>query len=212
MGLTYIGNCDFEEIQEPDFDVDLYGLDTMTRTFEGRSDRADRFLLDYTQGKPDPEYKFFSFANYSRSGSQGVTKLGLNFVGKAEPNLARSHTEVDTRIQTVSLTGENTGRTANITYKSPMIRTMFAVEERPTDDTEFQAQPEDNIEVLYITGIPLLRGTPLGDGFDRLFAAEFNVGKVAHRTSFPRVQAGKWWRCTETIELLLIQGLNTGRV
>lgn len=211
MAITYLGDATFQQIEEASFGADLFGLDTLSRTYEGRSSLFPAFIRNFRRGQPDTEFPQLSFIGYSGGGSQGVIKVTLNFSGKYDTsNNARSDEERDTRLQQATFTGFSTGIQLNVTYKSPMVRTRWATLRRPKDSDGFQAEPDPDCEIDSVTGANQVQLASFGNTMEVILgSAEFNVVEKLSRTSFPRTQAGKWWRNTETVERTLVQESQT---
>lgn len=86
--LDYIGDCSIAESEEPDFDIDDYGADALTRKFLGRADQLKDWLKQWKKKAPDEEFPQLSLvARNIGNGGPGLVSVSLVFKGLLDDDI-----------------------------------------------------------------------------------------------------------------------------
>lgn len=134
MGLSYVGDCEFAESTEFQLSRDLYGLDTLQRSWDGRADKLKAFLPLWPIGKKDPSFKTLkirSQPSITTFGNGAFVRVSMEFVGLIMGVLPPVVESGGYRRQTVTLYQDGTGTAIEITYRAPVITYKYVTRERP---------------------------------------------------------------------------------
>lgn len=202
---TYVGNCEIEEIDRSDLRVDAYGLDTFTRSYAGRKDKAkiEAFVKTLIRGKSDSQYKAMGLENYSFNTDRSFAYFTVNYVGKIDGAEPEGEQEDDWYVTTLQFqsalsatTEEGNTEAAEIEYRAPMTTYRYAMKSRPVRPryTGKVASGELGIEIIDKRGIASL-----------LNFYQMRIQTKYFMSGFRRRQAGNWWRVEESHEVRLVQ-------
>lgn len=110
MSLVYLGLGNvFHETSNSGLDMDLFGFDQLTRTYEGPPSKLAAFLRAWPKNKQDAEFPWLYLVTRPASKLNPVVEIALTFKGTLEKQPHES-TGSDLRLQPVQLKND-TGRT-----------------------------------------------------------------------------------------------------
>lgn len=216
----YVGNCDIEEIGPEIWGVDLFGMDTLVRTYKGRMDRANRFrlLLGNNKNKPDEIYRGMFNQDFGATIDAPWAIFTVNFTGKLDGKLPQPVYSNDTTVQSVVLEYalgdvENdplSGTQVSLTYEAPSTTIRYVTRGLP----EFASYGgvvlnNESIQLLGRTGasgniklFDIRNGQGYRGQITLPMVQHFN-GVIVIENSFSAQQVGVWAECIETNQVVI---------
>ncbi len=119
MGLIYIGDCTFQESADFVIGVDEFGADSLTRTYEGRTDQLKAFIAKWPKGKTDATFPPFSRRTLQATGRGAFTTVVIQMSGLLDGKIPPAQISGGTRLQTVSLQRFGGQETCEVDYYAP---------------------------------------------------------------------------------------------
>lgn len=211
MGLIYIGNCEFEEISDFEVGRDLFGMDTMTRTYEGRTDKLNAFMAKVNASFRDDEYRNFRARSASSNrGSGPFTRVRVEFVGLWKDELPEERPIPGWRRQTSSFTVQGGQETCEVDYAAPTTIYRYVTREKPTAQRFkgklelldaaweiYQIRGAKTIDFFEVQPVGRIGGVVSGG---RAVTGKFNYVKDIVTAAFNPRPAGDYWEVEEENE------------
>lgn len=206
--LTYNGNAEWRFVGESDLDLDSFGFDTLTRTYEGRPDKLAVFLRDWPKNKQDRAYPWLFLVGRKASGvGSGWVRCVLEFKGTLDRN-PKPHFSSDTRLQPLQIQRDE-GRSQAEYYGPVSTYRYIVVGPHPRERTYAgqMLQPDFAYEIINVRGQPIpfvgiaanRRGLPREDpSGNRTLVYLLEPRIVTSR--FSCEQVGNCWQVTEENE------------
>jgi hypothetical protein len=222
--LTYVSvEDDFEEQAGAVLSVDPWGMDEITRTWNGRLDKCETERLKFKRDrdKRDDEYKDLYCTEYKLTKSAPFATLSATFKGVlggvtpeavlADSGYRRNTVELGVA-EDIGLTV--LGASTTITYNSPFVRVNFVSKSRRKlaqyakflDITQLQIikQTNANLAVLNLVNGASINGPEQTTQQIAGIVGRYN-GTIEIQSSITsQKQVGKWWQGTETHEILIV--------
>jgi len=177
MSLVYVGDCSFQETENSgQLVVDPWGIDTLTREWEGRKDLLDEFLvdiaptsvaaragtisLDRSRTVADEQYRQMFMTQVSVDIGRAFAKITSTFRGISDGRKPSPKIETSCRLQEVTLpyvaNGAVTTQTGTFTYNA--LSTTFAYWQREVPSArQYQGKIfglKGGLNIVTKTGIP----------------------------------------------------------
>lgn len=194
---------------EPDED----GVYTLTRTWWCRSDLVEQFLP--REGDVDFQHRDLGYwkSRVQYRGGGALIQTWFNgFINrnaevvKSTPDVQQQEVQVSGSLEIIGGTGNTLDFNVTVVYLAPTVVNRFATRKRPAWNEKFRAVPEGRCEILEILGPDGVTLTNTKRITDSL--AEFGVKPVNKRTAFPCPQVGSIFRCSETVQRLLVREID----
>lgn len=227
-GTSYGGDyvdcaSDFWEVDGATLSVDAWGMDSLTRRFQGRLDKVATELAKYKRerDKRDTVHKWLYVTSVVMTESAPFAQLEVKYKGIYDGKAPAPVPKSGFRKQSVQLnlagdtSDEVTATTTSLTYYAPYTTWRYVTNSRPTaakyrSKIHLTAEALDVVsmtnshvgELHYVNAGALsgarnrpLRITPV--------PGKFNAALELSTSQFDVEPAGKWFEVTETTELLL---------
>lgn len=135
MGLIYTANCGWEEAAEYVLSVDDWGLDSMTRTYEGRTDELETFLRTLTKNLPDYQFPELVLIGKAVERGRAFSRVSCEFRGLLGADTGKPLPDPvingGWRLDRVQLQS-STNAQMEIEYNSPFTSYRYVTRQRPT--------------------------------------------------------------------------------
>jgi len=133
MSITYIGNCKLTTTGTS-FKRDLWGLDTMTRTYKVRADQEKATLEQFrSRNISDPDFPLLTLQDVTFSHSEGpfsiITANYRGLLKEQEPEVQISFSVQD---ETVELVNVSSLATISLDYRAPQTTYTYSTKTPPT--------------------------------------------------------------------------------
>lgn len=218
--IAYVGNCSFEESEEYRVSADKWGLDILTRSFEGRRDLLREFMRTLIEGSPDPEYPEFALERREANIGRAFASVVVTYAGLFDGRLPNVRKQGGWRLQTVQAKRGNSNESTTIEYRAPTTTYRYVTESQPKEQ-KYAGKllpTKKAFEIIDRRGgrgpvamfsyggtTDLLRpgssiGPAAGPG-----SSSFELERDVVCSAFDFEQAGKHWRVTEENEGRLIE-------
>lgn len=200
MGILYVGNCEFEEIDSSDITKDPWSMDAMTRTYAGRRDKLTAFLATLTKNKPDDEYRQLFATQWRVRNERAFSYVTLELAGLLDGKLPDPTYHDGTSRESIQLENLN-GEQTEVEYYAPTTTIRYVSRTRPTKRL-YGGRLQRTKDAFQILG---RRGNKTREL--TLDLATLNAQNFAYHTDIVSTQdsdqVGIYWRVTE---------VNTGRL
>ncbi len=211
---SIIGTTRIAEIPGWTIDQDVFGMDVLTRNFEGPAADWRRFRAAYKDQSPDYLYKDYFLVRINASSRRGevimpvITFKGCPGLSTNQP--AFSPPKISKSLVTKQLTvrlSDGSGKTVELTYKAPSSTWTYARGAEPTAARyEGELRPFQKafkiIKARGATQYPLEFVTAvtqeMQDG-----APKYYVGYEVYNEQLDATQEGKAWMVTERNDAVL---------
>lgn len=210
MGIAYVGNCEFEESADFAIGKNEFGAHTLTRTYEGRTDKLDAFLTKWPKGKPDRLKPVFKTRALQVTGRGAFSSVTISSVGLIDSRIPEEEVQGGWRLQTASLKRNGSEEVTEIEYRAPVTSYRYVSLKEPQEQRfprmvrltkmawQFNQQYGDRttkfhqvIELGRIGGLPQYTQTKLGF---------FNYARDIMTSVFTWEQVGDLYLVTEENE------------
>lgn len=131
MGVIYVGNCEFEEIADFQLGKTAFGMDTITRSFAGRSDKLNAFLRKMSTGTSDVEYPGFKSRGVSVNRDGPFHRVTVEFIGLYNDVLPEVPPESGWRRQSSTFHQQGGTGVAEVEYAAPFTTYRYIAREKP---------------------------------------------------------------------------------
>jgi hypothetical protein len=131
MGIRYVGDCNFAESTEFVLGVNEFDADSLTRTFEGRSDKLKEFIAKWPKGKPDATYPSFRRRTLVATGRGAFTSVTITFAGLLSGNIPNPKITGGFRQQSTSLKRAGSEETVEVEYRAPYTTYRYLARSKP---------------------------------------------------------------------------------
>lgn len=199
--ITYIGDIEFTEMAEGDLDNDPFGMDTLTRVFEGPTYKLHDYLKELKKLKVDREYKQLNLVHKRARRGRAYSQVTVDFAGLLGGEIPQHVESAGFDQKTIQLQSTS-GTQASFTYNAPTSTFRYITKTRPTRQV-FENQMmyyEASFDVVERTGA---RGRLYIDNGNPT-SADF----IARREIFGTLHSrpvGLYWENTETNEARLVE-------
>jgi hypothetical protein len=211
--ITFVGNCDIEEVPGASLGIDAYGLDTLTRKYKGRVDRLAAFLKANRRDRkrPDATYQGLTFASMNFTESGPWAEGEMTFKGTHDgsmPDPLPPTTSLSP--ETVTLSQYDGAESADfptveITYLAPVTTWRYVTRKRPTVPQR-RGQLAGSQEIQYISrrggagDLSIFAGGNLGTplDIDTKQAGQYNGVAMTVTKAFNVTPAGIYFECEES--------------
>lgn len=223
--LTYT-DCpaDFWEVPGAQLTVDTWGMDRLTRRFQGRLDRIAEELAKYKRDrdKKDSVYSWMNVIEVAMTESSPFAQLTVNYRGVYDGKTPPAVSASGFRKQSVqlNLAGESedevTETTSTLTYYAPYTTWRYVSKSEPKT-AKYRTKIKLTSEALdvvsmsnsHVADLNFVNGSSLSSGPNRpliyrIAPGKFNAVIELSTSQLDIEPAGKWFEVTETNELLLI--------
>lgn len=217
----YIGDCDIEEISPEIWGVDLWGMDTLTRTYKGRMDRASNFknVLRNSVNTPDRLFRAMIRRDYGCVIEAPWATFTVNFWGKLDGKLPPPVFSNDMGVFSVVLdyalgdVNENdalSGTQVQLTYEAPSTTIRYVTIGLPENSSyDGVVRNKKQINVIGRMGaagnvklFDIRNGSGYSGQVTPALAQHFN-GVIVIENTFSAQQVGNYAECIETNQVLI---------
>lgn len=217
----YVGNCAIEEVSPEIWGKDLWGMDTLSRTYKGRMDRVTQFanVLSNNQSKPDRIFRPMVMRDYGCVIDAPWATFTVNFWGKLDGKLPPPVFSNDMSILSVVLDyalgdlNENdpfSGTQTQITYEAPSTTIRYITKGLPeTSSFEGVVRNTKQIQLIGRMGAPgniklfdIRNGNGYAGQVPPELAQHFN-GAIVIENTFAAQQVGNYAECIETNQVII---------
>jgi len=213
----------FQETVGSVLNVDPWGLDTLTRRINGRSDQGPAYIATLARKRTvtDSVYKTLYMVDYSITMDGAIWDATLTFKGVINSTLQPDPIiEKGYRVQNITLPffgSEATGINATFSLTVPYTRYMYALQEEPTAP-RFRGRVKVTKDSLQIVGragaagnLVIFAGKFLNTGVPGVISGgaisssinSYNAVAESVTTQFDARQVGQWWEVTENNEVVI---------
>jgi len=203
--LCYVGDTEFALSDSTEPIVDVYGLDSMVRVFEGRNSLLQSFLAQYPVNRQDAQYSGMSVTGKPAIDvKRAFSRVSLQFEGKIsneEPAVKKTDFWQDDSVQIQSniLTPLPSVQLI-IDYRAPGTTYSYATKTRPT------APRFENGALALSLGIQIIAKRGAVGLTGTTFGPQLAAMQPEQRlTAFKREQVGLWWIVEESWRWSLVQ-------
>jgi hypothetical protein len=213
MGVVYV-DCEFAE--SPDFSLtkDPYGLDRLSRTYFGRTDKLDEELKKWPKAKPDATYKNLKLLESQASGRGPFTQIVIQFTGLRDGVIPSPIKAGGCREQTVTLQCLEANQTCEVVYKAPYSSFRYITTKQP-QKARFEGvilQTEQSWEMKNLRGDRTTRFHRVNEitsflgniVYTKTLPGRFNYARVISSSGPKFQQVGEYWEVVEENEGLII--------
>lgn len=214
--VEYVGNCEWEESADYVLDLDEYGMDTLTRTYQGRRDKLGEFLRSFQIHTPDYEYPQLTYTSRRVMVGKAFASVTLTFAGLFDDVLPPVVVEGGFRPQELSIQKTDSNETLVLSYNAPFTTYKYVARRKPKRQ-RFPHQLENTALGFHILSRRGSRGAVrIADaigGVPGLMLATskitppnvFEIWREVVCADFTFRQAGRYWEVTEQNEGRLME-------
>ena len=214
MGVVYVGNCEFEESEDFSLTKDPYGLDRLSRTYLGRTDKLDAFLKQWPKARPDDTWKQLKLLELQASGRGAFTQVTIQFTGLKDGVIPSPIKAGGCREQTATLQSLEANQTCEVVYKAPYSSFRYITTKQPQKG-RFEGvllQTEQTWDMKNLRGDRTTRfhqvneiASFLGNIiYTKTLTGFFNYARVISSSGPKFEQVGEYWEVIEENEGLII--------
>lgn len=220
---TYLGNTEIEETDRSDIAANVYGLDAFTANFQGEKTRykVERFLKKLKANAthrdlvPDSPHSAFAVNTYNVSTDRSWATFTIQFVGKLDNTEPPPREEHSLGNHTITATlggpvigggggieGDIIGSQVDLDYRSPSRTHTYVAKTRP-DEPRYDV-PGLFTGRIQVTGYRGPAALAFVTGRTSFIPDAFYLKQARVLKEFTREQAGKWWECEESYDVILM--------
>lgn len=226
MSAIFLGDMAFQETVGSTLAVDPWGMDTLTRHVNGRSDQGVAYIATLARSRTvyDPTYTTLYLVDYSVQMNGAIWEVTLTFKGIINSDVQTEPVfEGGDRKQQVTVPyigdeiGQQTGIQATFTYLAPYTVVLYVLPNKPTAP-RYRGQVQvtrDSLSIIGRTGAggdyAIFAGKYLKTGVPNIINGPINLGNARFYNmvadSFSEMkwkQVGQWWEVEEQNEVLLL--------
>ncbi len=212
MALTYRGDTDIAEEPGARISEDIYGIETLTRTFTGNKSGWATFRGQYYPERPDDDFPHLFLTNREPTFDRAFVRAVLTWKGIAQyagNGITRPQYSTGLRREQVTLRKPN-GDAMQVTYWSPVTTIRYGAKDRPKAQNfkGVMLQQDLTLQVIKTTGnkAPISFRKEIinlpGGASEPFYWAK----KVVLLSTFSTNQQGKVWEVTEENQLYMVDG------
>lgn len=212
MSTTYKGDTDIAEDPGARITEDVYGIETLVRSFTGDKRGWREFRARYPAEAVDYEFPHLSLVSREPTFDRAFVRAQLTYKGIAEyagNGITKPQYKTSIRRENVTLRKPN-GDTMQVTYWSPVTVISYGSRERPRAQNFAGRMLQQDLTLQIIKTV----GAKFPISFRREIinlptgATEpfYWAKKVILLSTFDCTQAGKVWEVTEENQLFMIDG------
>lgn len=215
MGVEYVSDCEIKP--NPDFSItiDKFGLHSLRRTYEGRADKLNAFLLKWPVGRADETYKQFKLTGQDVSGRGATVQVVLSFVGLMSGQLPKPIQAGGWRTQVSTLKKLDGEETVEIEYNAPVATFRYVTDKMPTaqryagkilsDRVPWQIRNLRGSRTTRFWEVQEIPGFGTTPRYTKTITGRFNYARQIFTSQFSFQQVGDFWECVEENEGRIIE-------